>query len=111
MARPIPRKLLIHSVKHKYNGTKDSWGNITYANERDLTRVRIEPTAKRVLSRDNTEIQLTSLMFYDCVNSNPTGINFIIGDAIVLGTINYVVESIEQLYDESKLHHIEVGLV
>lgn len=109
--RPIPKKSLIHSATHKYNPSKDSWGKITYADEQNLTRIRVEPTSKRVLNKDNTEIQLNSLMFYDCVNSKPKGISFIMGDAIVFGSTTYTVVSIEPLYDNSKIHHYEVGLV
>ncbi|MPW26257.1 hypothetical protein GC105_10705 [Alkalibaculum sp. M08DMB] len=109
--RPIPKKVLIHDASHKYDGTKDTWGNITYPNTRDLKRVRIEPTSKRVLSKDNTEVQLNSLMFYDCVNSKPVGVTFEIGDAIVFGGATYIVVSPDPLYDNSKIHHYEIGLV
>ena len=111
MSRPIPKKLLIHSATHKYGPDKDAWGNIVYAGTRELIRVRIEPTEKRVLGKDNTEVQLNSLMFYDCVNSKPAGVIFEIEDAISFGGTDYIIVSIDPLSDESKLHHYEIGLV
>jgi len=111
MARPIPKKLLIHTVTHKTGPTVDTWGNTAYAKSTTLKRVRLEPSSKRVMSKDNTEIQLNSVMFYDCINSAPTGIDFLTGEAITFGTANYTIVYVEPLSDESKLHHYELGLV
>ena len=111
MAQQIPKRLLIHSVTHKTGETIDTWQNITYTNTTTINRVRIEPSTKRVISIDNNEIQLNALMFYDCVNSNPSGIDFLTGEAITFGTANYKIVYVELLYDESKLHHYELGLV
>jgi len=111
MSRPIPKKLLIHNATHKYNPDTDSWGNATYEGENNLTRIRIEPTTKRVISKDNTEVQLTSTLFYDCVNSKPQNVTFAIEDEILFNGTKYKVQSIEPLYDENSLHHYEIGLV
>lgn len=111
MSRPIPRRLLIHIATHKYEPTPDMWGKQTYAKEQLLYRIRIEPFEKRKLSKDNTETQLNSLLFFDCVNSAPSGATFSRGDQITFDDTDYVVESISPIYDESRLHHYEVGLV
>jgi len=111
MSRPIPKKLLIHSVTHRYGATEDSWGEPTFEGENNLTRIRIEPTTKRVISKDNTEIQLSTVLFYDCINSKPQNVTFAIEDEILFNGTKYKVQSIEPLYDENSLHHYEVGLV
>lgn len=111
MSLPIPKRLLIHTATHNYEPTKDMWGKPTFAKSQTLGRVRIEPYEKRKLSKDNTEIQLNSLLFFDCVNSVATDPIFTQGDQVTFAGVDYVVESITPIYDELKLHHYEVGLV
>jgi len=108
--RPIPKRLLIHNINHIRND-KDPFGSPTEVFNNPVKRVRIEPTQKRILGKENTEVQLNSLVFYDCINSNPKGIEFKIEDVIEFNGTNYTVKAIEPLYDESKLHHYEIGLV
>ena len=108
--RPIPLKLLIHSVLLRHPSGVDRWQNTTYT-DTNLTRVRIEPSGKVVKTKDNTEVQLTSMMFYDRSNSRPAGIEIQPDDVIVFGTQTYTVKTVERLYDERRLHHLEVGLI
>lgn len=106
--KPIPKKLLIHEVTLK-RYKKDTWGEDTLELEKTLKFVRIEPSKSRVLSVDNTEIQLNSLLFYDCVNSTPRGVIFELEDIITFEGTNYTVKTIDPLYG-AKLHHYEIGL-
>ena len=112
MARPIPRALLIHSATHKY-GTlaDDGWGNMTHPSSQSLEFVRFEPSTKLVLTKDNQEVQLSALMFFDATNSVPTGTTFAIGDQVIFDGRTYRVETVEPLYDKSALHHYELGLI
>lgn len=110
---PIPRELLIHNATHKY-GTpaQDDDGNYDWPNTRTLSRVRFEPSSKLVMTKDNREVQLAALMFFDCHNSTPADTTFAVGDQIQqTGGATYEVVGVEPLYDISGLHHYEVLLV
>ena len=85
--KPIPRKLLIHTVAHKANPVSNGWGE-TYATERTLYCVRLEPSSKIVKGRDNTELRLATTLFYDSANSRPRDVTFAPGDLIVLTAPN-----------------------
>jgi hypothetical protein len=113
MLMPIPRWMLIHSATQHY-GTpaKDTWGNKTWPSSRALTRVRIEPTTKLIRTKDNREIKLSAIMFFDCRNSGPDGVAFALGDQIQRpgGATYTVAGGIEPLYDATRAHHWEVEL-
>lgn len=111
--RPIPRKLLIHHVIFKRPTTTDTWQKVD-ADKQSLQHVRIEPCSKIVQSKDNTKIQLTSLLIYDCHNSDPADVIFAASDPpqkILWAGREYVIATAEPLYDGRKIHHWEVGLV
>lgn len=108
--KPIPRKLLIHTVAHKANPVSNGWGE-TYATEWTLYRVRLEPSSKIVKGRDNTELQLAATLFYDSANSRPRDVTFAPGDLIVFDGTELSVQTVEKVYDDRTLHHIEVGLI
>lgn len=108
--RPIPVRLLIHSAQLRHPSGVDRWQKPTYE-DTDLARVRIEPSGKVIRTKDNTELQLASMLFFDCRNSRPSGAVFQPGDIIVFGDLTYTIRTVEQMYDESRLHHLEVGLI
>jgi hypothetical protein len=111
MSKPIPRKLLIHSAIHNYSTTKDDWGNETWGDTEALTFVRFEPSTKLVKTKDNREIQLSAIMFFDCRNSRPLSVDFAVGDQIIqTGGATYTIEVVDFLNDEYGEHHYEVGL-
>lgn len=115
-AKPIPKHLLIHSATHEYGRpVQDDNGNDVWPSSQGLERVRVEPSGKLVLdrnlSRQNNEVRLSMLMFFDARNSVPTGIEFEHGDRIVWGGQPYRVASIDKLYDGTNFHHFEIGLV
>ena len=107
--RAIPKKLLIHSAIHKYNPQDDGYGNKTYASV-SLAYVRIEPSSAIVVGKDNIEHKLTSTLFFDCENSTPAGHSFDEQELIDFNGDTYTIVSIDKLYDNSRLHHWELGL-
>lgn len=111
MSRPIPKTLLIHQAKYLTGKTTDDWGNVIYANEQPLRFVRFEPSSKLVLSKDNQELQLSLLMFYDQHNSSPAGLIFEVDEQIEYRGKKYTIVLNDLEHDESGLHHQEVGLV
>lgn len=77
----------------------------------EIKRIRIEPTSKVIRNKNNAEIQLAAILFYDCKNSFPQDIVFSEDDIILFENGKYAVQLIESLYDNQKLHHYEMGLV
>ncbi|MDL2293207.1 minor capsid protein [Ruminococcaceae bacterium OttesenSCG-928-D13] len=111
MVRPIPRRLLIHSAALKTGKTEDEWGNPVWTGEIPLQRVRFEPTEKLKLSKDNKEVQCSLLMFFDTAHSTPSGQHFEVGQSIEWNGFLHEVAFVEFLYDDDRLHHLEVGLI
>ena len=108
--KPIPKNLLIHSGTIQGVTSVDDWGVETVSEPIELTNVRFEPTSKVVRKKNNEEVQTTSVMFYDCVNSLPKGQSFTEDTIIKFTNGEYRVVAVDTLYDNSKLHHYEVLL-
>jgi hypothetical protein len=112
MSRPIPKSLLIHSVTHTYNKVLDSWKKVTSSDTRTVKHVRLEPSTRRVINKENQQVQVRATMFYDCHNSTPRAITFADGDSIIFADVEYIVNHTELLFDDSKRpHHMELELV
>lgn len=109
--RPIPRSMLIHSVLLVASSKTDVWQNQTDGGVTELSYVRVDPSSKVVISKDNTELQLSSTLIYDCHNSRPTGITFKPEQTIKWNNQDYKIITAEPLYDSNKLHHWELGLI
>ena len=108
--RPIPKKLLIHTVA-LYSVTEDRWGKESPGDGQELQHVRLEPSGKVLRNKSSAEIQLDSTLFYDCRNSVPRGLEFSVDDIVVFNNQKFSIQLVEPLYDEKKLHHYELGLI
>lgn len=109
--KPIRKRLLIHSATlRQKTGHTDSWQNNDY-NDISLTRVRFEPSNKLVQTPENQETQLLGILFYDSVNSRPLNTTFNPDDLLVFNGRTYTITVVEELYDDEKLHHYEIGLI
>ena len=109
--KPIPKKLLIHTVQLQEVSEKDAWGNETLADPVELQYVRLEPYTKFVRDKDHKEIQLAATLFYDFHNSRPRGQTFSDGQVLAFNGERYRVQLVEPLYDGRRLHHYELGLI
>lgn len=109
--KPIPKSLLIHEVQIQTVTEKDEWGSEVFSDPASILHVRLEPSTKYVKDKQNEEIQLAAVLFYDCHNSRPRGMTFHDGQMIVFHGERYRVQLVEPLYDGRKLHHYEVGLI
>ena len=109
MMSPIPRRLLIHSAVLRQMDS-DRWQNETEKQSVALTNVRVEPSSKIVIGKDNVERQLSAVLFFDCRSSQPKNTVFTEGRRITFSKNDYRIVSIEPLYDDGRLHHYEVGL-
>lgn len=108
--KPIPKRLLIHSAELSTPQSCDVWQKVTYSDPVMLQRVRIEPCTKIVLGANNTQRQQTATLFFDTANSSPDGAEFAVGQRVQALGQTYTVLTVEQLYDDRRLHHYEVGL-
>ena len=109
--KPIPKRLLIHTVTIKSPTGIDRMGVKTYTEPVEIKHVRLEPISKRIQSKDKQDLQLSTLMFYDCKNSYPSTLNFTQGQVVTFNGLELIIQVVEPLYDERKLHHYEVGLI
>lgn len=109
--KPIPKKLLIHSAELFDAGKDDMWQSVDYKKTADLKNIRIDPSSQLVTDKQNRQITLAAVMFFDCTNSAPHGTLFTHGQKIRWCGKEYTVETVESLYDEHKLHHYELGLI
>ena len=109
--KPIPKKLLIHNVTLYKEMNKDRWGKGDLSKGTTLERVRMEPSSKIIRDKSGAEIQLAATLFYDCKNSSPKGISFVVDDIIMFNGQKHQIKDVEPLYDERKQHHYELGLI
>lgn len=109
--KPMPKALLIHSAKLLEVSKDNTWQSEETTETATLKNIRIEPLSKLVTAKDNTQVTLTAVLFYDCKNSRPSGVAFKQGQKVVFNGVEHIVETIEPLYDGQKLHHYELGLI
>jgi len=108
----IPRWMRPHTITYKARTGTDAWSNPSYAASVTVNYVRMEPTSKIILSKDNTQIQLASVLYYDCQDSSPTGMQFKGLDVIEFNGRTYTVIEPDSLYDKGvTAHHLEIGLI
>lgn len=109
--RPIPKNLLIHSAELSQTSTDNAWQEEQTKAIATLERVRIDTMSKLVTTKDNRQITLSAMLFYDCRNSLPKNVKFKQGQVVLWNNTEYVIETVEPLYDGVKLHHYELGLI
>lgn len=109
--RPIPKKLLIHTVTLHKKISTDKWGNEKLDAGQALSNVRMEPSKQIIRDKNNAEVQLAATLFYDCRNSRPSDVSFEVDQIIDFNGQKYQIKTVEPLYDNSKLHHYEIGMV
>lgn len=109
--RQIPKRLLIHSADFYKKPVKDRWGKEEDHEKTPLSFVRIEPSSTITRDKNNQEIKLSAVLFYDCKNSLPKGLKIAEDDVIVFNGQKLKAVSVDHCYDDRRLHHYEIGLV
>lgn len=109
--KPIPKKLLIHTVTLVKEGDVNRWGDKSTTGTQEIQYVRMESSARVIRDKNSAEIQLAAILFYDCVNSRPKEIDFAVDDVILFNGQRHSVKVVEPLYDGKRLHHYELGLI
>lgn len=107
--RAIPKSLLIHKAVLLEPETADAWGD-SEDTRTELSFVRVDPGEKFVLDKTQRQVQARAVLFYDCRHSQPAGIAFCEGQQVEWNGREYTVQTVEPLYDDRRLHHIEVTL-
>ncbi len=107
--KPIPKTLLIHSAE-LFEEKEGGWQESERTPIAALTHIRIEPCSKLMQTDGNRSVTLEATLFYDCRNSSPANVEFKQGLRLKFDEVIYKVETVERLYDNKRLHHLEVGL-
>ena len=107
----IPRIILCHAATLENRTGTDADGVGTYNTAVNLAFIRCEPV--KAWSRSNIgEMKDDKLtLFYDCVNSEPVGVEFNPGDMVTFDGTAYTVRVCEVYHGEgAEPHHFEVKL-
>ena len=109
MARPIPKRLLPHSVSYEKKSGEGSRGPAYDAVIAiDNVLVQLKDILKK--TKNGYEIVGKAIMIYDYTNSSPNTVVFTNRDKVTFdGTVYYVNRKLEQPTLQGK-HHIEVVL-
>jgi len=108
--QPIPKSLLIHKGSIKGIKSTDIWGVESCSPFIELKYVRFEPYKRIIRDKSNNEIQSNTQMFYDCRNSRPKNQVFNTDTIISINGEEKKVISVEEHYDNRRLHHLEIIL-
>lgn len=109
--RPIPKRLLIHTATLYQRANVDKWGKGELNGGQELSNIRIEPSKQIIRDKNNAEVQLAATLFYDCRNSRPSDVSFEVDQVVDFNGQKHQIKTVEPLYDNSKLHHFEIGMV
>ena len=121
MLRPIPSRILKHTVTLQTCAGVDMWQAPAWT-QTTLGKVCMQPSNETKKSKDNTEVVLRGVCFVDARRSTPAGIDL---DAmqsqseangqpmtLLFNGSRYTVLTVDTLYDDTGiLHHTELGLV
>lgn len=108
--RPIPRKLLPHTITYEEYIGGDGWEN-DYAPPITINHVRVEPSTYIKRSANQEEILAKNIVFIDRVNSSPFTIPKQKGKVTFNGE-EYEVHKVNPFYAVgTNIHYLEVELV
>lgn len=119
MLRPIPQKILRTTATVEVCNGVDMYQNQTF-DTYTVDHVHLQPTERIIKSSNNTDQQLTSVLFVDVRHSSPK-LNWAQlleqahekgGDVFVtVRGFRYTVAAVDGLRDDTDhLHHFEIGL-
>lgn len=121
MLRPIPSRILKHTVTLQTCAGVDMWQAPAWT-QTTLGRVCMQPSNETKKAKDNTEVVLRGVCFVDARCSSPAGIDLDTMQeqsekngqpmTLIFGGNTYTVLTVDTLYDDTGvLHHTELGLV
>ena len=107
MARPIPRRLLIHTVTLSSVTGVDMYGVETVTTT-TINRVRLEPVDRTALSTYGEGKDDKYLMFWDPIHS--TQATFKQLDKVTYNGVELTIREVFPAPDERGTHHLEIYL-
>jgi len=108
--RPIPKKLLIHSVEYREHLEDDRWGD-GFADPVTLEFVRVESATSMNRDTSKEEVVARSVLYIDRTHSKPF-LRPKEKDRIVFQGEEYEVHRVDVHYAFGpRIHHLEVELV
>ena len=119
MLRPIPARILRSTATVNVCSGTDTYQNQTYTTY-TVKRVHLQPTERIAKTKDNTDLQLNSVLFVDARISRPA-LNWreLLESAhdkggdmrVTIRGVTYTVATADGLRDDTdRLHHWEIGL-
>lgn len=106
--RPIQKRLLIHDILYKEK-VEDSFEGVKYKEPVLIKNVRVEPTDKLIMTDNNKQIVSNTLVFIDSFYTLPDIRDTIKNeDIIIFEGREVIVKGVDRLYDNTRLHHLEV---
>ena len=109
MSKPIPLKLLVHTVTVRRNLGIDEDRNVIWSEAESVEHVRCEPVKAQVLAGNGVRRDDKLTLFVDCTHST-----FIPEKGMrieFLGTAYTVREATPYFSDTANVHHYEAALV
>ena len=109
MSKPIPLKLLVHTVTVRRNLGSDEDRNVIWSAPETVTPVRCEPVKAEVLAGNGVQRDDKLTLFVDCTHSD-----FIPEKGMqveFLGTSYIVRQATPYFADTANVHHYEAALV
>lgn len=119
MLPPIPARILRSNAIVKVCSGADVYQNQTY-DAYAVQRVHLQPTTQIIKTTDNTDVQLTGVLFVDARRSSPAlDWRALLHQAhdkggdmrVIVRDVEYTVMTVDELRDSSdRLHHWEIGV-
>jgi hypothetical protein len=111
MTRPI-RLSLLHDSATLSTSTPDALytSQDAWTATATLTSIRIVPSERYIVDKQNRQVQLSAVLFFDTVNSRPLGTTFSVGQRITAYGIDYTIATIATYKADRRVHHYELGL-
>jgi hypothetical protein len=110
LSRPIPKALLPHTVILK---TPKQEG-VFFDGEQDeitLYNVRFEQDEKVRQSRSGENRTKGARIYYDCVNSAPSGVEFNTAQLVVFCGNVYKIEAVKTVMAANQIHHYRIEVI
>ncbi|SES02697.1 putative minor capsid protein [Salipaludibacillus aurantiacus] len=108
--KPMPKQLLIHSVKYeKYLGEDDWSGGENYGDPVTIDLVRVQWSTDLNRNNNATDVFYQAMMFYDMTHSKPKNIEWVENSKITIDGQTMYIKEVHPIYT-TKLHHYELML-
>jgi len=110
LSRPIPKALLPHTAKLRIL-SHDGTFTDAYYDEETLYNVRVELNEKFRQSKSGELRTKGARMYFDCVNSSPSGIEFKPEQSVDFCGDVFKIEEVKAVMAADKVHHYRIEMI